>query len=304
MRYINANETNIFRSQMEALSRAEMTKKEKLGIYDNGYGYHIIGWHQFRADEFLRTEDFLKRIVENNPNVFDKCANICFIAYGDTELVYVVDECGYKRTLLVGQPKFLFGIVRKEYENLIKLAKTNPDLVVCPTNYFSIISDIHREAYLTPYFYQARGIVSSEEGYGAHVPELNYGFVAYSEEDTYTICKSIIASLILLYNQDENLGIASCKIGRGDFILEKEYDTEEHTIENTLKRMHLTAARELISVDLNTYINLIKSEFRQITYYDDFIKRNPNILINYKNRIPMTRDAIEDGIELGLRLRK
>lgn len=127
----------------------------------------------------------------------------------------------------------------------------------------------------------------------------------YNTEDTYTICKTMIANLILLYNQDENLGLASCKIGGGDFILEKEYDKEPHTIENTMKRMHLIVARELISIDFKSYIQLLKNEFNQITYYKKMKEKNPNnILINQKNRIPMPKEAIEDGIQLGLKLKR
>ncbi len=182
-----------------------------------------------------------------------------------------------------------------------KLAKANPNLVICPTNYFS---NADREAYITPYVYQARCVASTGLGYGSYVPNPSYGFIAYSDEDTYTICKSIIANLILLYNQDENLGLGSCKIGGGDFILEKEYDKEPHTLENTLKRMHLIAARELISLNLNTYISFLKNEFNKVTYYNKLSERDPSILINHKNRFPMPREAIEDGIQLGLKLRK
>lgn len=107
----------------------------------------------------------------------------------------------------------------------------------------------------------------------------------------------------MLYNQEENLGLASCKIGGGDFILEKEYDKEPRTIENTLKRMHLIAARELISIDFDSYIHLLEKEFAQTTYYKKIEDKNPNILINHKNRIPMSKKAIEDGIQLGLKLK-
>lgn len=67
--------------------------------------------------------------------------------------------------------------------------------------------------------------------------------------------------------------------------------------------MHLIAARELISIDFNSYIHLLKNEFNQVTYYKKIEEKNPNILINHKNRISMTREAIEDGIQLGLKLK-
>lgn len=279
----------------------ENNTQEKLGIPSDGYFYHKIGEDQSLKKEFKKTEEFFKWIIENNPKDFDDNANMIFINYGDTELVYVIDESGYKRTLLVGQPNIELGTVKKEYENLKKLAKSNPDLVVCPTNYFS---NECREAYLTPYFYQARCIASDTLGYGVYIPDFEYGFLAYNEEDTYTICKAIIANLILLYNQDENLGLAACKIGGGDFILEKEYDKEKHSIENTLKRMHLIAARKLISIDLNSYINLLKDEFIKTTYYKKLSERDLNILVNHKNRKPMPKEAILDGIQLGLKLRR
>lgn len=123
--------------------------QERLGIPDNGYMYHNIDDCQNRGDEFLKTEEFLNWVVINHPEEFDDIYNINFINYGDTELVYVVDESGYKRTLLVGQPNIKFGAVKKEYGNLKMLAKRNPDLVICPTNYFS---NECREAFLTHIF--------------------------------------------------------------------------------------------------------------------------------------------------------
>ncbi len=296
-----SKEKKFMEKLLDSYLNLEINQQEKLGIPDNGYIYHKVSENQNRGDEFLKTEEFLNWVVVNHPGEFDDVFKINFINYGDTELVYVIDESGYKRTLLVGQPDVEFGTVKKEYENLNKLAKRNPNLVVCPTNYFS---KGDREAFLTPYIHQARCIASSELGYGAYVPDPSYYFLVYSEDDEYTVCKAMIANLILLYNQDENLGLASCKIGGGDFILEKEYDSESHTIENTLKRMHLIAARELIKIDFNSYVHLLRNEFNRRTYYKKIKERDPNILINHKNRIPMSREAIEDGIQLGLKLKK
>lgn len=270
-----------------------------LGIPDNGFIYHFVNDDQSRSNEFLKTEDFFCWLISNNPNFFDPKAQINFINYGDTELVYVIDDNGYKRTLLVGQPNTEFGVVRREYENLKKLAQQNPELVVCPITYFSHDS---KESYLTPYLYQARCIASYDNSYGSYIPEPTYHFSEYSSEDAYIICKAMVANLLILYNHEEHLGLASCKIGGGDFILEKEYDYEIHNIENTLKRMHLTAARKLISIDFNTYVDLIRNEFKQITYYKNEIERDSNILINCKNRVSMSLDSIEDGIQLGLKL--
>ena len=274
---------------------------EKLGIPDNGYIYHMIDETQDRSVEFIRTQEFLESILNNNLKIFNPTDSFHFINYGDTELVYVIEQAGNKSTILVGQPNIKFGTVKREYDNLVKLSKKNPNLVIAPTNYFC---NEYREAYLTPYIYQARCFASQNFGYGAYIPDPSYHFATYSDDDTYLICKAIIANLILLYDEKENLGLGACKIGGGDFILEKEFDNEIHTIENTLRRMHLIAARELISIDLDSYIKLLKEEFSQRTYYKNLSEKDPNILVNYKNRKPMSMEAIEDGIQLGLKLKR
>lgn len=274
---------------------------KNLGIPSDGYIYHITSDEQERSIEFNKTEKFLEWLLDNHPDKFNDNAKIQFINYGDTELVYVVDELDTKRTLLVGQPNTKFGTVKIEFDNLQKLYQYNPSEVVCPTIYFS---HDDREAYVTPYFNQARCIASQEIGWGAYIPDSIYHFKKYSEEDEYVVCTAIVANLIRMYNQDEKLGIASCKIGGGDFILEKEWDIEQHTMENTLNRMHLIAARELISIELSDYIGLLRDEFSKRTYYKNIAEKDPNILINLKNREPMKRVAIEDGIALGLKLRK
>ena len=68
--------------------------------------------------------------------------------------------------------------------------------------------------------------------------------------------------------------------------------------------MKLIAAREIIQVSLSDYEQLLLEEFSKITYYSNIEDKNSNILINHKNRVPMTFDEIRDGIELGHTLRK
>lgn len=297
----NDEMNRIIQQALAAFLREKSMNSENLGIPDNGYFYHFLDETQERSIEFGKTEEFLTWLINKHPKEFDSNAAIKFINYGDTELVYVIDESGYKRTLLVGQPNTKFGTVKIEYENLQKLYKQSPSLVVCPTIYFS---HEDREAYLTPYFNQARCIATQEIGWGAYIPDPSYHFRQYSEEEEYVICTTIIANLLILYNGQEKLGLASCKIGGGDFILEKEWDMESHTIENTLNRMHLIAARELISIEFLDYIKLLRNEFCQKTYYKNLSEKNPAILVNCKNREPMKKEAIEDGITLGLKLRK
>lgn len=86
--------------------------------------------------------------------------------------------------------------------------------------------------------------------------------------------------------------------------MEKEFDTIPHTEENALKHMKLIAARKLINIELKEYIKLLKYEFQRRTYYRTLSEKDPSIIINLKNRVSMTTEAINDGINLGLTLRK
>ena len=68
--------------------------------------------------------------------------------------------------------------------------------------------------------------------------------------------------------------------------------------------MKLIAARKLINIKLKDYIDILRQELSKRTYYRSLQERDPSILINIKNRVPMSNEAIEDGIKLGLSLRK
>lgn len=275
--------------------------KEQLGIPDTDYLYHITNPNTKVSVEVSKTSEFLNSLHQEIPSIITPSTNIEFINYGDTELVYVATNEQGRYTILVGQPITQLGVVKLEYDNLRHLAKKNPCLVVTPISY---ISNNSREAYITPYIHQARCIASYNQNYGAYIPEPYYRFEAYTKEDEHLITKVIIANLIRLYDEDEHLAIADCKIGGGDFIMEKEFDTIEHNEENALKHMKLIAARKLINIELKEYIKLLKEEFSKRTYYKSLQDRNPSILINIKNRVPMSNQAITEGIDLGLQLRK
>ena len=212
----------------------EQDVKEQLGIPDTDYGYHILRDDQSRNDEVITTRTFLKSLPEEIPSIVSPTSTIEFINYGDTELVYVIKTGTNIDTLLVGQPATQLGTVKLEYDNLRHLATKNPSIIVSPTTY---ISNGKREAYITPYIKQARCIATYDDTYGAYIPEPYYRYEPYTEQDQYLVSKAIIANLIRLYDYDNKLALAECKIGGGDFILEKEYDNEPHTEENILKRM-------------------------------------------------------------------
>lgn len=273
----------------------ETNIKEQLGIPDSDYSYHILNGNQSRKEEVSITRSFLSDISKEISSTIE------FINYGDTELVYVIKRPNSTETLLVGQPSTRIGTVKLEHDNLRLLSTKHPSIIVTPTRY---ISNGKREAYITPYIKQARCIATYNDTYGAYIPEPYYRYEPYSESDQYLVSKIIVANLIRLYDYDNKLALAECKIGGGDFILEKEYDTEPHTEENTLNRMKLIAARKLIKIELKDYIELLRKELSKRTYYRTPEERNNSILVNIKNRVPMSNDAIEEGIKLGLSLRK
>lgn len=217
-------------------------------------------------------------------------------------MVYVLSVGKRKYTLLLGQPATEFGKVKKEYENLRKLGKANSKNVVVPIHYAKSNSN-KRELYVTPYLFQAR-CVGVEEEWGMWIPEPEYHFKEFSLEERNIVNSSMIAMLIKLYDNDSNLGIASCHLGGGDFVLEKGSENEEITYSNIIKRLKLIAARELLPISLEEYVDRLKMEFSKRTYYRSEDERDKNILINHKTRSPMTIEEIDRGIELGYKLRQ
>ena len=110
----------------------------------------------------------------------------------------------------------------------------------------------------------------------------------------------MIAKLVQFYDEKDNLGLASCHLGGGDFILEKGFEDEPLTYENNLKRMKLIAAREFVKMPLQQYCDTIRREFTE-SKFNEFIKTDA--VINSRSDLPMTKEEIEDGIELGMKLR-
>lgn len=277
---------------------------EPLGIPDTGYIYMKLLPGQDGLKEFLGIYDFLSEVVNSNTvsEFQNRQKSIQFINYGDTQLVYVLTVGPRKYTLLLGQPATEFGTVKREYDNLRKLGRNNKSVVV-PTHYFTDSTGT-RELYVTPYLYQARCIACDDCGWGVYVPEPDYHFRTFSEEEKRVINSSMIAKLISLYDDKNNLGIAACKIGGGDFILEKGFEDVDLSHENILKRMKLIAARELEPISLEQYIQRIREEFSKRTYYRTEEERDKSVMINRKCRIPMTQDEIETGITLGISLRE
>ncbi len=288
-------------------------KNESLGIPGNGFEYIKLDSNksgvnalETRINEFMGISEFLKEVVleKGVPEFQGQNKRLRFINYGDTQLVYVLEVNDRSYTILLGQPASEFGIVKREHDNLRRIAKNNSENVVSPIHYFQS-KDGKRELYVTPYLHQARCIASDEvDGWGVYVPEPDYHFSSFSNEERSVINSSMIALLIKFYDQKNKQGIAACKIGGGDFILEKGYENESLTHVNILKRMKLIAARDMVSMSLEDYIETLKHEFSKRTYYRTEADRDKSVLVNHKARIPMAENEINKGIELGLKLRE
>ncbi len=218
--------------------------EEALGIPSSGYEYMKVSSEysdlESKISEFMDIRNFLIEVANssNVPEFQGKDKRLQFINYGDTQLVYVLSVGDRKYTMLLGQPATEFGVVRKEYENLKALGKNNKQNVVVPMQYFKDEKD-KRELYVTPYLYQARCIGVEEKEWGAWIPEPVYHFKEFSEQERSIINSSMIAMLIKFFDDKNNLGIGACRLGGGDFVLEKEYENEQITYENILKRMKL-----------------------------------------------------------------
>lgn len=93
-------------------------KYESLGIPSNGYEYQKISSNQDMYKEYFKTIDFFKgmfnyELYTQAPDIFNDNINIKFINYGDTELVYVLDNGIKKWTILLGQPILEKGTVKR-----------------------------------------------------------------------------------------------------------------------------------------------------------------------------------------------
>lgn len=279
---------------------------DNLGIPGNGFSYMKIGSNQDITKEFLEQDSFLRkifleRVIEEAPELADSNMRLEFINYGDTQMVYVLTANGKKWSVLVTQPSQKVGIGNDEFNNLRQLSDIESDVVVKPEYYFT---DGKHELYVSPYIYQARCVASQDMGYGIYIPEPYYRFEPFFRKDEDVVNTCMIANLIRLYDDEKKLGIGACKIGGGDFILDKSWDSSDRSITTTLDKMKLIAARELIPMSLEDYEQQLLIEFSERTYYRDYSERDPSILINHKNRIPMKIEVIGEGIELGRQLRK
>ncbi len=237
-----------------------MKEKEALGIDDFDFIYYELSPEQQPIEEVIKTSEFIEidfanYLKENYPNYYSKNIKIKFINWGHMEVVYVLDNGHKKYTLLMGQPNLEYGKVKSEYDNLKILSKNNED-VVSPLLYYGS-PGYNREIYMTPYYYQARYISYLDEKLGVYVPEPDYHFEEFNGYKKDIIEEAITAKIISLYNLGTHVGINDFSISSGDFILERGFEDTINNVNSVFNDMKVIAARSLVNMSLDDYIDLI-----------------------------------------------
>lgn len=289
-----------WKQKSDDCSYEEMLQNIGIGLMDPFY--IVTNDDQKKNEEYQKIINFLNRYIEyysqqNKVSVSE--LKLTFINYGQTELVYVLeDNNNIRKTLLVKQPAVLFGTVKKELENLTKLYLLD-QRVVKPLDYFSYGD---QELYVTPYIQQARCVASSDFWgnyfWGMYIPEPYYRFVPFTEKQRSVVNTCMIAKLVSYYNFSEQKGICKCKLGGGDFMLPKNWENDEPIIDNTLDNLFFIAARDTVKCSFPDYLNIIRNEFSKSTITEN----QDDLIINLRGRVPMTKSEIENGIELGQKI--
>lgn len=233
----------------------------------------------------------------------DIYTEIDFINYGNTQLVYTANLEGSnfekKLTVLINQPHTLLGVVKNEFDNLTNLHNIDSKFVVEPYVYFS---NGDHELYVSSYIEKARCVYGGKEEWSMFDPKPFYHFVPFSTEVANKISSSMIALLVRYYDEKQGRGIAKTQISGDDFILTQEWDKNDP--DTILENMKLISARDTIEVSLEDYLDIIRREFLIGTHYRNGAVKNGTMKVNHKSEIAMNEKTIEDGIELGLKLRK
>ena len=237
-----------------------INKNDSLGIPNYGPWYLETLPNQDKYEEFIKIYRYIIQASNSNKigEFQGKNKRLEFINYGRTQLVFVltIDE---KRqyTLLVNQPATTFGAGKEEFDNLRKLSKDNRQNVISPLYY---LSDKDKELYVTPYHYQSRCIGVESKDWGMWIPEPNYHFENFTDEQKRIINSSMVALLVKLYDEKTKRGLSKCRLDGGDFMIEKGFENKEINHKNILENLNLIAARKLIPMEFEEYVNRIRQE--------------------------------------------
>lgn len=226
-----------------------------------------------------------------------------FINYGNTQLVYLATLSNSKFnkqfTVLINQPSAKLEIIKEEFENLQNIFKIDPKFVVEPHAFFT--NEKH-SLYTTTYIEKARCIYGDYDKWGMFDPKPNYHFVPFSQEVSDSISSNMIALLVRYYDEKQNKGISKTQFNGDDFILKQDWNQNDPS--TVLENMKLISARGTIKTTLGEYLDILRTEFTIGTHYKDDIVKRGEMKVNFKSGLPMSKKIIEDGINLGLSLRK
>ena len=274
---------------------------ESLGI--EGYGEWYIRHlpEQDAKEEFKKVNDFVSEfILKTDMEELKGEKKIKFINYGDTQLVFVVTINEEKQyALIVNQPKTIARQGLEEYNNLINLNKSHPDIVIKPIKFYVSPSNPQQELYITPYYLKARCVGVNEKDWGIWIPEPDYHFKDFNQIERKIINKCMIAIVVKLYDEKNKKGISKWRFDGGDFMLLKGFENEEINEENILKKLLMIAARKLITIELDEYIKKMKIELKNGLKEED-----EKIIIGKNLRCPFSEEEIEEGIKFGMKLRE
>ena len=215
---------------------------KNLGIPNFGPIYLELLPGQNSDDEFMKIYYFVSRVVSSGEIGKFKDIDVQFINYGRTQLVFVVTMDNSRQyTLLVNQPATKFGVGEREYNNLNELNQLDSSIVIKPICYCK--AGI-QELYVTPYYYQARCIGIETTKWGIWIPEPNYHFKVFNENERKVINSTMVAILVKLYDKEKNVGLSKCRLDGGDFMLLKGFENNDISPENILDNMEVRNSKK------------------------------------------------------------
>ena len=232
---------------------------------------------------------------------FNTSIKLAFMNYGNMQLVYLATlGAKSKVAVLINQPHTLLGKIKKEYNNLQRLAEIDSRFVVKPFAYFSR-NDKGHELYVSEYEANAK-CVAVNGGHGIYDPLPKYHFEGFSQEISRMVNSSMVALFVNYYDSERKKGLSKTQISGNDFMLTRDFKkSDPATIQTNIK---LIAARDFVDVSLDEYLDMLRKEFLIGTNRNDYDVVNEKIQINTQSKLPMAKQEIEKGIELGFKLRK
>lgn len=249
--------------------------------------------------------DFIKglsRAPGFDPDLFFP-VHLDFINYGNNQMVYSArPKQGQSFAILINQPQQELGVVKAEFESLQRLFQIDPDFVIPTWAYFK---EGAHELYASSYVKDARCIYHNDSpfSWGTFNPIPTYHFERFSSEMEHEVTSSMIALLVNYYDSKRNMGIAKTQLSGDDFILSQDFDLKDPS--SVLPNMKLISARSFIKTSLETYLGLLEKEFLHATHYNNYdVKVEGKFKVNCKSGASLTKEEIETGIGLGLRMRR